>query len=221
MIQPDGTCGMSFKSVTCPLGFRPLPNGRCCPPGAFCTGCQPGEAGVWPNCHKPCPPGEVGTPPHCYPKLIAVPLSCAAGEVPRDGRCVIVPCAQGMSRIDGVCKKGGGGGTCPAGTIGKPPHCLPAKILVPGTCPAGSYGRPPHCRPIKITVKSCPAGTFGRPPHCRRIVHGPEKSLLKWKPRTYRGLHRTGGYKGRPAHLRLQTGYGAHVTHTHDHRKRR
>ena len=60
---------------------------------------------------------------------------------------------------------GGGGGTtpasCPAGTTGSPPACIPTSLP---SCPAGQTGTPPAC--IPSVAPSCPTGQTGTPPAC-------------------------------------------------------
>ena len=70
--------------------------------------------------------------------------------------------------------------TCPAGTTGTPPNCLPVPSDNSGTrtqpptttttappkkCPPGQTGTPPNCK--TPPPKTCPAGQTGTPPNCQ------------------------------------------------------
>ena len=47
--------------------------------------------------------------------------------------------------------------SCPEGTTGTPPNCVPTVV-----CPEGTTGTPPNCVPTVV----CPEGTTGTPPNC-------------------------------------------------------
>ena len=185
---PAGTVGKyqpncQVVRVPCPAGTSGDYQPNCkvlvpCPRGTVGTyqpncqlvrvPCPAGTSGDYqPNCkvRVPCPRGTVGTyQPNC--QVVRIP--CPAGTVgDYQPNCKVMTCPQGTHGRYPVCLPDQV--RCPAGTVGDyQPNC---KVM---TCPQGTHGRYPVCLPDQAR---CPAGTIGRyQPDCKVVKQPPLES---------------------------------------------
>ena len=175
VVTPQQTCPADR-----PVGTPP----NCCPTG---TEFKKGRCRSVATPQQTCPADRpVGTPPNCCPQGTTFTRgACRAPETapptcPPDRPIGTPPncCPQGTAYNNGMCRST----TCPPGTVGVPPICIPQKQKKQKPqeqqpeqhqCPDGyrvldkpnKYGA--YCEPIEQAPPQCPADRpVGTPPNC-------------------------------------------------------
>ena len=175
VVTPPQTCPADR-----PVGTPP----NCCPTG---TEFKKGKCRSVETPAQTCPADRpVGTPPNCCPagtefkKGKCRPIEMPQQTCPPDRPIGTPPncCPQGTAYNNGMCRST----TCPPGTVGVPPICIPQKqkkqkpqeqAPEQHQCPDGyrvldkpnKYGA--YCEPIEQAPPQCPADRpVGTPPNC-------------------------------------------------------